>query len=238
MCSYGSLVFFFFCFGIVDSSFAETIFKSGKLQVPLVELFSSEGCSSCPPAEKWIGDLRHRSELWKDFVPVNFHVDYWNRLGWIDPHSQKEFSMRQKLYADLWQSDRVFTPAFVVNGALKETRGDLAWLKKGGPTGELEVAIPSKGKYTVKYSEPGDFTAHIALLGKGYVSKISAGENKGETLRQDFVVHKFISANLVRGKTEFSIEQKKFNPPDGFAVALWITKTNSMIPLQAVGGNL
>ena len=59
-------------------------FSSGEQPVPLVELFTSEGCSSCPPAEHWLGELREEEGLWRDFVPVAWHVNYWDRLGWPD----------------------------------------------------------------------------------------------------------------------------------------------------------
>ena len=65
-------------------------FSSGGTRTHLVELYSSEGCSSCPPAEKWLGDLRDEAELWRDFVPVAFHVVYWDHLGWRDRFASKE----------------------------------------------------------------------------------------------------------------------------------------------------
>ncbi|MGZ3691649.1 MAG: DUF1223 domain-containing protein, partial [Pseudobdellovibrio sp.] len=82
----------------------------------LIELFSSEGCSSCPPAEESLAELVHHPLLWKSFVPVNFHVDYWNRLGWTDPYSKKLFTERQHDYARFWNTGTVYTPAFVVDG--------------------------------------------------------------------------------------------------------------------------
>ena len=69
-------------------------FTSGSNQVHLIELFSSEGCSSCPPAEQWLGGLREAPGLWRDFVPVAFHVDYWDRLGWRDRFSSPSYSER------------------------------------------------------------------------------------------------------------------------------------------------
>ncbi|HEX4349582.1 MAG TPA: DUF1223 domain-containing protein, partial [Verrucomicrobiae bacterium] len=76
-------------------------FQSEVKQVSLVELYTSEGCSSCPPAEYWLNQLKHSPGLWKNFVPVAFHVDYWNSLGWKDHWSAPEFSERQRDYAQL-----------------------------------------------------------------------------------------------------------------------------------------
>jgi hypothetical protein len=65
-------------------------FVSGESNVSLLELFTSEGCSSCPPAEEWTSQLRQNSLLWNQIVPVAFHVDYWNDLGWRDPYSSPQ----------------------------------------------------------------------------------------------------------------------------------------------------
>src|SRR5947208_7644646 len=91
-------------------------FESGDTQSSLIELFTSEGCSSCPPAEKWLSALKSSSDLWKKAVPVAFHVDYWDHLGWRDRFAKPEFTSRQQHYASEWGGDSVYTPGFVVNG--------------------------------------------------------------------------------------------------------------------------
>ncbi|HSH39027.1 MAG TPA: DUF1223 domain-containing protein, partial [Chthoniobacterales bacterium] len=83
---------------------AEVKFQSGPVRTHLLELFTSEGCSSCPPAERWVSELRANPRLWKDFVPVAFHVDYWDRLGWPDRFAKKAFTGRQQAYAAAWRS--------------------------------------------------------------------------------------------------------------------------------------
>src|SRR5689334_11142529 len=86
----------FFCvMSLLPLNAAPASFQSFETQTPLLELFTSEGCSSCPPAEKWLTGLKPSSGLWKDFVPVAFHVDYWDYLGWRDPWSSKTFTDRQ-----------------------------------------------------------------------------------------------------------------------------------------------
>ena len=94
---------------IVSTASAEpTKFTSGAQQVAILELYTSEGCSSCPPAESWLNNLKASPDLWKHFVPVAFHVDYWNSLGWTDRWSSPEFSERQRDYAKLWRA-KTFT---------------------------------------------------------------------------------------------------------------------------------
>src|SRR5271170_8405110 len=75
-------------------------FKSSERQTALLELYTSEGCSSCPPAEAWLTRLKGAPGLWNDFVPLAFHVEYWDNQSWRDKWSSRQFSDRQRGYAD------------------------------------------------------------------------------------------------------------------------------------------
>src|SRR5881394_2772067 len=86
----------------VNAQHTSFTFQSSGEQVALLELYTSEGCSSCPPAETWLSRLKESPKLWKDFVPVAFHVDYWDYLGWKDPFAAKVYTERQHEYASLW----------------------------------------------------------------------------------------------------------------------------------------
>ncbi|MDB4793761.1 DUF1223 domain-containing protein, partial [Methylacidiphilales bacterium] len=77
----------------------DVVFKSNIPTASLIELYSSEGCSSCPPAEAWVNDLKSAPELWKSIFPVVFHVDYWDGLGWPDRFSRADYTQRQRNYA-------------------------------------------------------------------------------------------------------------------------------------------
>src|SRR3954451_5035298 len=89
-----------FLFGTCMFSLAaETTFVSGSEQTALIELYTSEGCSSCPPAEAWLTQWKDDAGLWKRFVPIAFHVDYWDRLGWRDRFASKQWTERQTRYA-------------------------------------------------------------------------------------------------------------------------------------------
>jgi len=74
-------------------------FMSGEKQVPLIELYTSEGCSSCPPADRWMSKLTAHEDLWSGFVPIALHVDYWDYIGWKDPYASREYSQRQRQIA-------------------------------------------------------------------------------------------------------------------------------------------
>src|SRR5258705_2813519 len=92
----------------------EPVIVSGSYApVAVLELFTSEGCSSCPPADNLLPEL---TKLDSGIIPLSFHVDYWNRLGWTDPFSNPDYSDRQRKYADHWRLESVYTPELVING--------------------------------------------------------------------------------------------------------------------------
>jgi len=100
-------------FCLTSLSWAEDIeFNSGNKKVALVELYTSQGCSSCPPADEWLNTLKDKPGLWSKFVPVAFHVDYWDYLGWKDSFSKKEYSSRQRLHRKQGNVKVVYTPGF------------------------------------------------------------------------------------------------------------------------------
>lgn len=92
------------------------IAASGTSKVILVELYSSESCSSCPPADEWISKLESHRDLWSKFVPVVFHVDYWNHLSWEDELSSSDMTARQMAIAETRTRPAVYTPAIMLSG--------------------------------------------------------------------------------------------------------------------------
>src|SRR5437870_304538 len=169
------------------------VLESGEARTMLVELFTSEGCSSCPPADAWISQLKESPDLWKKIVPVAFHVDYWDRLGWRDRFAKPEFTSRQQRYAAARGGDSVYTPDFVVN--CKEWRG---WFggnvtpKSSTKVGVLRVSYGNDGKVNATFvpatTQPGPLALNVALLGNDLESDVKRGENSGRKLRHDFVV--------------------------------------------------
>src|SRR6516165_5227160 len=172
---------------------AESTFESGETQTSLIELFTSEGCSSCPPAERWLSAFKLHPDLWKKTVPVAFHVDYWDRLGWRDRFAKPEFTARQQRYAAAWGGDSVYTPGFVVNG--KEWRD---WFGGNGmpitstKVGVLRVSVGDDGKVSATFApdtmQARPLALNVALLGNDLESDVKRGENSGRKLRHDFVV--------------------------------------------------
>jgi hypothetical protein len=176
--------------------------SSGAQRTALLELYTSEGCSSCPPAEAWLSRLPTRQLDHTKVVPLAFHVDYWDYLGWKDPFAQHRFSARQRQYALRQKSTFVFTPQLVLNG--ENYRPGL--LFDGIETSvKATNRLPASAEITIelKFGPRQLFAAVEAVLQSGVVqpaqlfvavyennlaTSVAAGENKGRLLQHQYVV--------------------------------------------------
>jgi hypothetical protein len=213
-------------------------FASKTAETHLLELFTSEGCSSCPPAEAWLGNLKSDDRLWKDFVPIAFHVDYWDRLGWKDRFAQSEWTRRQNNYAARWGGSSVYTPGFVLDGReWKDWAGKPSFSTKEN-AGLLEAR--ANGDAVAVSFQPGakfdGGSAHVAWLGFNLLSDVRAGENAGRSLRHDFIVLNHATAPLVRAANGFWNAEltSSADHGDAGAIACWIESDG--VPVQATGG--
>lgn len=214
------------------------VFESGLDRVNLLEMYSSQGCSSCPPAEKWINQFTEEDDLWNSVIPVVFHVDYWDYLGWKDPFSKHAYSERQGQFKQQGLSRSVYTPGFMLNG--KEWRG---WFKRKGvpapnaSAGNLSVKLEGD-TITAQYSRAErDHLLNIAVIGFGLKTYVKRGENSRRTLKQDFVVLDFKQVDLFNGQWISDFDIPDFKAKD-FGLVAWITKGNSLVPEQATGSLL
>jgi hypothetical protein len=218
-------------------------FASGARQTALVELYTSEGCSSCPPAERWLAGLRDAPGLWRDFVPVAFHVNYWDNLGWRDRFASRQFTQRQYALADSWGGGSVYTPCFVRDGA--------EWHPSSAPGASDKIAgllvasyDPAGGSCRVKFlhseKSPGGYDAHVALLGGGLASNVTAGENEGVRLEHEFVVLSLVDAPMqldgAAATADIVVTQPETKDASRHALAVWVTRRGELAPVQATGG--
>src|SRR5882724_9094187 len=219
-------------------------FESGDTQSSLIELFTSEGCSSCPPAEKWLSALKSSSDLWKKIIPVAFHVDYWDRLGWRDRFAKPEFTARQRRHVAAWRGDSVYTPGFVVNG--REWRdwfgNRTLWRERPAKAGNLRVTLSNETDVTAVFTREDSRTSplqlHVALLGSNLESDVKRGENSGRKLRHDFVVLQLAKVDLIASGDRWigSILIPKQNAEKPRAFAAWVSEEDVDSPIQATGG--
>jgi len=233
--------------GAAAASAAPLRFTSGASQVALIELYTSEGCSSCPPADQWLGSLSGKPGLWKEFVPVEFHVNYWDNLGWKDRLSTRAFTAREYAYSAAWGSSNVYTPCFVRNGEeWRPLQGGTP--PQGGPAGTLSVELEAgacRAEFTPApgtAAEGGPYEVHVAILGGGITSKVTAGENDGHMLTHEFVVLGISEGGLSPGAPGAALRADVALPkpivPDSKrrALAAWVTRRGEIAPLQATGG--
>jgi len=167
----------------------------------VVELYTSQGCSSCPPADALLGELAHRSGV----LPLAFHVDYWDDLGWRDAFSSAEATRRQKLYAAHLGLDSIYTPQMVIDGVhdvVGSYRSDVLRLIDGPHEGvsisarrngqDLTVSIGQKLATPTQATgtNPSAVVLLVAYTGSAE-TKVPRGENAGKTLREFNIVRGF-----------------------------------------------
>ncbi len=172
----------------------------------VVELFTSQGCSSCPPADYVLRDLIEEAEkTGKAIYGLSFHVDYWNYLGWKDPYSHSDYSNRQRHYNQQLRSRGSYTPQMIVNGVSEfvGSKRALAYQEVAnglGVAAKVKLQITklqleeSKNQLEFDYQIIGDCDAckvHIAAVESNLKDAVKRGENHGRTLRHDNVVRGF-----------------------------------------------
>lgn len=220
-------------------------FASGIERVALVELYTSEGCSSCPPADRWLSRLESDAGLWTEFVPVALHVDYWNDIGWEDRFSRRRYSERQRRYAAEGGTRIVYTPGVFLNGRdWSGWRAGQAIADRTSGPGNLSLRVDGED-VVVRFSPAATVAprlrVHVAVLGMDLETRVRAGENNGRTLHHDFVALGLASFPLeasdgvYRAVTTLPAVARA---PARRAIAAWVSTRDSQMPIQAVGGYL
>ncbi len=217
----------------MEEESAATPVPAGTRRAVVVELFTSEGCSSCPPADAVLARLDQTQPVESaEVIPLALHVDYWNHLGWADPFSSHQFSERQGEYAAAFGKEDVYTPQMIVDG-VKEFNGGNASLAQEAigkaarePKGEVLLArAPSQSEGFVriianidKFPKPTDGEAAEVLLAvteSGLASDVARGENSGRKLTHVGVVRSLKSlgglpeapGNAFKAETEVQIDK-------------------------------
>lgn len=201
---------------------AECTAKSGKQSLALLELYTSEGCSSCPPADQWLSQLKDSADKDSKVVPLAFHVDYWDYLGWKDRFAKTRYSDRQRQINTIGGASFVYTPQATLNGkdfrAWSQTQrfnDALEAAQNKAPRASLSIAMSSMGndnnKVTVSAStlrnedaQPTD--GYIAIYENNLKSEVQGGENAGKQLRHDFVVRELFGPYPLDAKNSLQAE--------------------------------
>jgi hypothetical protein len=181
-------------------------------RVALLELYTSEGCSSCPPADRWLSSLVTNGFGPDRLVPLALHVDYWNGLGWTDRFSKAGFSQRQRETAERRNSGVIYTPQVVLDGMDLTGWGNagrfasnVANVNRSRPTADIRLTtalagttLQLNGEVRVEESARRETVgAWIALYENHLITRVAAGENGGRTLEHDYVVHTLLGPFVV-----------------------------------------
>ena len=205
----------------------------------LVELFTSEGCHNCPPADKWLSNLADSRELWSEVVPLAFHVDYWNKLGWKDRFSESKYSDRQRHYQKHGNIGSVYTPGFVIAGHEWSGwfRGQNLPENNKNEANQLKLQL-TDNKFNLFYDHNQQKTGHanVVLLGMGLKTPVKRGENRGKLLRHDFVVLDWQKLPANQNNWQGELNYPKVKEAHQYAVAAWVEKSLRGVPEQVVGG--
>ena len=219
-------------------------FESGKTQVKLLELYTSQSCSSCPPAENWLNQFYKSNFLWKKVVPVAYHVTYWNHLSWEDQFSKEEFSAKQRKYSSITGSG-VYTPQFVLAGkdyrnwrhkSLRDT------INSNEEVGNLKAIISEKGKVKIEFTPNAKLNieylvCNMAFIINNQTTKVKSGENAGETISQNFITKEWKASSAKKSQNKFLCE---FDIPNlqYDSIAFWVMNPKTQEVIQAAGGHL
>ncbi|MDB5132613.1 MAG: hypothetical protein JWR02_2362 [Mucilaginibacter sp.] len=228
-------IFFFTAFLAAVALGASAFIKVGLLNkidsenkaFAIVELFTSEGCSSCPPADDLVAKIQKES-AGKPVYILAYHVDYWNHLGWKDQFSSADFSKRQHDYANYLHLQSVYTPQIVVNGKTEFVGSEEGVLRNAirtslqkGASARVDLSIlkANKNQVSLKYTTEGadkNTVLFVAILQKAAKTKVMRGENGGHTLSHVQIVRKLqrVALNGKSGVEDIAL-------PNGFDARNW-----------------
>lgn len=219
-------------------------FTSGSRQPVVIELFTSEGCSSCPPAEHWLNSLTQHPALWDQLFPLAWHVDYWDDIGWPDRYASPRYSARQWRYKQQTSLRSVYTPGVMRNG--RAWRG---WIRGGEPvaergpaTGVLHVEWEGDtvtAAYEPTYDDKTEgFILRAAILGFGLSTEVARGENAGRHLHHEFVVlaEQQLPATATGWAGSLPERLALAGEVSRLAVLFWLERRDSPEPVVVTGG--
>jgi hypothetical protein len=209
--------------------------KNEKEGFAVIELFTSEGCSSCPPADKLL-EIIDKEYVGKNVLVLSYHVDYWNKLGWKDEFSNAENTARQGYYANIFRLNSIYTPQAVINGATEFVGSDRSKMtnaiersKKMNKTINLNASA-NNNKVTVDYKINDLSTREsilVALIQKQATTEVKRGENGGRKLHHINIVRQFEIMKKDKDSLQFTLPEK--TKGDYFIIALVQNKATGSI---------
>ena len=228
--------------------------KSGAETAALLELYTSEGCNSCPPADRWVSGLTPSGFKANQLVPLAFHVDYWDYIGWADRFADPSYGSRHRGLARANGSGTVYTPQIFVNG--KDIRlgfsnvkltGTLKPINTAKPRADIGLQLDGIEQNVLKFSGSATLAnaadqqqalMFVAVYENRLVSNVKAGENRGVKLEHDYVVRELIGPLKFDAQGKLDIQQNVNIKPEwklkDLGVAAFVQQRDSGDTLQAL----
>jgi hypothetical protein len=176
--------------------------KSAAQLVPVVELYTSEGCSSCPPADEWLSTLKAAHKEGK-VVAQAFHVNYWDYIGWKDRFAAPAYTQRQRELSARTNLNSIYTPQVAKNGITVRGYDEKSILASNTPAqASIELQQTEANRFEAKIAPTQSgaaWSAYFTVTEHEHISRVNAGENKGETLKHDFVVRQYVPLGQFSG---------------------------------------
>lgn len=212
--------------------------RSGAQRTPVIELYTSEGCSSCPPADRWLSTLKGAP-----VVAQAFHVGYWDYIGWVDRFASPAYTERQRGIAATNQLRSIYTPQVVRNG--RDWHDWTSYFKSSptpSPAGaaiaiQRSAADPGGEQFIATVTPAtgvGPWTAYWTITEHAHSSRVKAGENRGETLQHDFVVRQYTPVGRYEGAQRLSFAAPPAQAEHPRQINLVVSDSQSGTPLQAL----
>jgi hypothetical protein len=210
--------------------------QSGAQLTPVIELYTSEGCSSCPPADRWLSGLKGAAAEGK-VVAQAFHVGYWDYIGWVDRFAAPAHTVRQREIAAANGLRSIYTPQLVRNG--RDSRDYASALGSRAGTARAGIAVRQTQADAFEAAvTPADgsaaWSAYWTVTEHGHSSKVKSGENAGELLQHDFVVRQYVPAGRYRGAQNLRLRAVQGTPGHARQVNLVVVDAADGSPWQAL----
>ena len=208
--------------------------RTGERLTPVIELYTSEGCSSCPPADQWLSTLKGQP-----VVAQAFHVGYWNYIGWVDRFASPAHTTRQRQIASSQGLPNIYTPQVVRNGQDWRDRARATTLTTAEPP-RASITLqstPDANQFEARVTPvegAGPWSAYWTVTEHGHSSRVNAGENNGETLKHDFVVRQYTPVGNYQGAQTLKFAAIAAQAMHPRQINLVISEPKSGKPLQAV----
>lgn len=216
----------------------------------LIELFTSEGCSSCPPADKNLAEMAKRSNGDAEVITLGMHVDYWNNLGWTDPFSAAKYSQRQSFYSSTFNLDGVYTPQMVVDGSYQFVGGNSGEANKAIdeatkiPKANVELSAAAENKLKVNISALPEHTfanVFLAIAENNLSTEVKRGENGGHVLSHTSVVRELHTIGTIDAADQDFVTEAEFQIPANWkreniklVVFVQVEKTSKVIGVNQI----